>query len=100
MRLEKGDVVRHFKREMLTEEQREKSNKYLYYISDIALDADTGEKLVIYKALYPPYSTFVRPVKDFMSAVDTVKYPYIDQSFRFEKVNRIREVIIRRILHK
>lgn len=100
MRLEKGDVVRHFKREMLTDKQRESSNKYLYYIRDIALDADTGEKLIVYKALYPPYQTFVRTMKDFMSLVDTTKYPHIDQSFRFEKVSRIREIIIRRILYK
>ena len=55
MRLRAGDVVKHFKRETLSQEEQENSTKYLYIIYDFAEHTETGEKLVIYHALYAPY---------------------------------------------
>ena len=46
-----GDIVRHFKRETLSETDR-LSNKYLYQIVGIAAHSETGEKLMVYAKGY------------------------------------------------
>ena len=79
-----GDIVRHFKWETISEEER-KQNKYLYCIKDIVEHTETGEKLVIYQAMYSPFKTYARPFKMFNEEVDHNKYPDIKQKFRFEK---------------
>lgn len=73
MRLMPGDVVRHFK-----------GNKY--EILYIALDSETMEKMVVYRALYGERGVWVRPLAMFLSPVDREKYPDADQAYRFEKV--------------
>ena len=73
MRLNPGDKVRHFKGKE-------------YKIIDFAIHSETDEKMVVYKALYDPYKTFVRPYDMFMSEVDQEKYPDAKQKYRFEKV--------------
>lgn len=79
-----GDIVRHFKREWVSEE----TSEYLYKVLAFAQHTETGEKLVIYQALYAPYKTCARPFDMFMSEVDRVKYPDVKQEYRFEKVDR------------
>lgn len=76
-----GDIVQHFKRELL---EGEKDTSYLYMIVDIAYHTETHERLVIYKALYDDRCTYARPYDMFMSKVDRVKYPNIKQTYRFE----------------
>ena len=78
-----GDIVQHFKRELLTEEEL-KTNKYLYCIKGIANHTETKEQLVIYQALYPPFDTYARPLEMFKSEVDHIKYPQIKQTYRLE----------------
>ena len=73
MRLVPGDVVRHFK-----------GNKY--EILYIALDSETMEKMVVYRALFGERGVWVRPLAMFLSPVDREKYPDADQTYRFEKV--------------
>ncbi len=80
-RLKRLDIVQNFKREIDGE-----GTKYLYQILDIAIHSETCEKLVVYRALYTPYETWVRPYDMFMSKVDRDKYPDIKQVYRFEKV--------------
>lgn len=76
-----GDIVRHFKRELVDE----KTNEYLYEIIHVAKHTETGEALMIYRALYEPFGVFARPLSMFMSDVDHNKYPDIRQKYRFEK---------------
>ncbi len=77
-----GDIVQHFKREW----ENQETSKYLYRVIDFAQHTETGEKLVIYQALYTPFKTCARPYDMFMSEVDHRKYPKVKQKYRFEKV--------------
>lgn len=82
-----GDIVQHFKREKLSDAEL-KMNKYLYVVRGVANHTETGEKLVIYQALYPPFQTYARPIEMFFSKVDKIKYPDIKQEYRLEKVGK------------
>lgn len=67
-----GEVWRHFK-------------QHDYKIITIAEHTETGEKFVVYQALYGKMGVYVRPLGMFMSPVDREKYPNAPQEFRFQK---------------
>ena len=66
-------VYRHFK-----------GNKYI--VEDVAIDSETDEYLVLYRALYGEGLLYARPMKMFLSAVDSEKYPDVKQKWRFELI--------------
>ena len=88
-RIQPGDIVQHFKRELL---ENTDNTLYLYKVLEIAEHTETKERLVIYQALYVDidkdicFKIFARPYDMFMSEVDHVKYPNISQRYRFERV--------------
>ncbi|MGN0421543.1 MAG: DUF1653 domain-containing protein [Lachnospiraceae bacterium] len=80
--IREGDIVQHFKREWVSAD----TSEYLYKVLAFASHTETGERLVIYQALYAPFKVCARPYAMFMSEVDRQKYPDVKQKYRFEKV--------------
>lgn len=70
--IKKDCVYRHFKGD-------------LYLVEDIAEHTETGELMVIYRALYGNYKLYARPYNMFASPVDKSKYPNSTQTYRFEE---------------
>lgn len=69
-----GTVVKHFKGK-------------IYRIEDFAKNTETGEMMVVYRQMYPPFYLFVRPEEMFCSEVDHEKYPDVTQKYRMEKLS-------------
>ena len=78
-----GMTVRHFKAEFNTPEQ-ELQNNYYYKILGTGKHSETGEKLMIYQALYNDHYICARPYSMFESKVDKEKYPNVKQEYRFQ----------------
>lgn len=91
-----GMTVRHFKAEFNTPEQ-ELQNNYYYKILGTGKHSETGEKLMIYQALYNDHYICARPYSMFESKVDKEKYPNVKQEYRFQIIHNGAE---RPYLHK
>lgn len=75
-----GGVYKHFK-------EYRGDNKLIYVVRDVAEYHETGDLLVIYQALYPPYKTYARPLEEFLGLVDPEKHPYAIGKDRFTLIH-------------
>jgi hypothetical protein len=66
-----------------------KGNKY--QVLTIATHSETGEKYVVYQAMYGNYQNYVRPYDMFMSEVDHNKYPEVSYRYRFFREDEAEE---------
>lgn len=55
-----------------------------YLVEDIALNSETKEEFVVYRALYGDCKLWIRPKDMFLSEVDREKYPNVKARYRFE----------------
>lgn len=81
-----GNVFKHFKHDLVDTDDK---LMYMYEIIAVAVDSETLEKKVVYRALYETggeYTTWVRDYNDFISEVDKQKYPDAKQKYKFEQV--------------
>ena len=90
-RFQSGDIVQHFKRELLSQDNRA-GNMYLYEIVGVALHSETREPMMVYRPLYDDGGLYVRPLEMFLSEVDHEKYPEVKQKYRFELADQLKNV--------
>ncbi len=55
-----------------------------YIVLGVATHSETGEKLVVYRALYGDSRLYVRPYEMFIEKIDKETYPNATQEHRFE----------------
>lgn len=70
--LEINGIYRHYK-----------GDKYI--VLDVATHSETGEELVLYRALYGDHKLYARPKDMFLSEIEPEKLrPGLEQKYRFE----------------
>lgn len=62
-----------------------------YFVEDIATHSETGEKMVVYRALYGDCGLWVRPYEMFLSELSPEKCEFQNHRFELQTVKSIRK---------
>lgn len=88
--IDQDKVVISFERKLMLLENRGKIFRHFkgdsYLLIDIAEHTETGEKMVVYKALYGDCKVYARPISMFLEEVPKDKQNPTGQRYRFEAV--------------
>lgn len=79
IKLVEGGIYRHFK-------------GGIYQIKMLAKHSETGEKMVVYQAMKPPFEVWVRPFSMFVERLDPTVYLDARQELRFVSVDLSEEM--------
>ena len=81
IKLVEGGIYRHFK-------------GGIYQIKTLAKHSETGETMVVYQAMKPPFEVWVRPFSMFVERLDPAVYPDAGQELRFVPVDLSEEITL------
>ncbi len=84
IKLVEGGIYRHFK-------------GGIYQIKTLAKHSETGETMVVYQAMKPPFEVWVCPLSMFVERLDRSVYPDVGQKLRFVPVDLSEEMTLQHV---
>ena len=85
-----GEILEELRDSMVGRRYRHFKGR-IYIVTDLAVNTESDEIMVIYKCFTDPRVTWCRPLSMFTSDVDRKKYPNVKQKRRFEPLSRTQE---------
>lgn len=82
-----GEILEELRDSMVGRRYRHFKGR-IYIVTDLAVNTESDEIMVIYKCFADPIVTWCRPLSMFTSDVDRKKYPDIKQKKRFEPLSK------------
>ena len=81
-----GEILEELRDSMVGRRYRHFKGR-IYIVTDLAVNTESDEIMVIYKCFADPMVTWCRPLSMFTSDVDRIKYPNVKQKKRFEPLS-------------
>lgn len=85
-----GEILEELRDSMVGRRYRHFKGR-IYIVTDLAVNTESDEIMVIYKCFADPLVTWCRPLSVFTSDVDRIKYPNVKQKKRFEPLSEQKE---------
>lgn len=85
-----GEILEELRDSMVGRRYRHFKGR-IYIVTDLAVNTESDEIMVIYKCFADPLVTWCRPLSMFTSDVDRIKYPNVKQKKRFEPLSEQKE---------
>ena len=81
-----GEILEELRDSMVGRRYRHFKGR-IYIVTDLAVNTESDEIMVIYKCFADPLVTWCRPLSMFTSDVDRIKYPNVKQKKRFDPLS-------------
>ena len=85
-----GEILEELRDSMVGRRYRHFKGR-IYIVTDLAVNTESDEIMVIYKCFADPLVTWCRPLSMFTSDVDRIKYPNVKQKKRFKPLSEQKE---------